>query len=50
MNSGLKILGKYYRDSKICSGISYIYNNNYLISNGYDSLILSFIIPFIRNQ
>ena len=46
MNSGLKFLGEYYGHSKTCSGIAYTYDNNYLISTGYDSLILSFITPY----
>ena len=44
--NGLKFLSEYYAHSKTCSGIAYTFDNNYLISTGYDSLILSFITPY----
>ena len=46
MNAGLAFLNEYFAHSKTCSGLAYTYDNNYLISTGYDSLILSFITPY----
>lgn len=43
MTSGLGFIGEYYGHSKTCSGLAYTYDDKYLISTGYDSLILSFI-------
>ena len=50
MNSELKFLVEYYIHSKICSGISYFYNNNYLIANDYDLFILFFITPYNKES
>lgn len=43
MTAGLGFIGEYYAHSKTCSGLAYTYDDKYLISTGYDSLILSFI-------
>ncbi len=42
INSGLKFLGENYAHSNTITGLTYTYDNKYLISAGEDSLILSF--------
>ena len=46
LSAGLSFCGEYYAHSKTCSGLAYTYDNNYLISTGYDSLILSFVTGY----
>ena len=42
INNSLAFLCEYYGHSKTCSGLCYTYDDRYLISTGYDSMILSF--------
>ena len=44
--NGMTFLNEYYAHSKTCSGLAYTYDNKYLISTGYDSLILSFVTSY----
>ena len=46
LSAGLSFCGEYHAHSKTCSGLAYTYDNNYLISTGYDSLILSFVTGY----
>ena len=45
-NAGVSFIGEYYAHSSTCSGLAYTYDNKYLISTGYDSLILSFATEY----
>ncbi len=47
LTNSLAFVGEYFAHSKTCSGLAYTYDNRYLISSGYDSLILSFTTGYL---
>ena len=49
LTNSLGFVGEYFAHSKTCSGLAYTYDNKYLISTGYDSLILSFTTGYMGN-